>query len=187
VTVVDDATLLPNSGCYYHDDEGTPAQRTVLIREGILENYMTDLIGSRSLNLKPTGNGRRENFRYYPIPRMTCTFIDNGTSSPDDIVQEIKSGLYVKALGGGHGDTSGAGFAFNVAEGYLIENGKITTPVRGATLTGKGMDVLKGVFAIGNDLAHTGTGRCGKIQAVPVSCGQPTIGIRELLVGGTRT
>jgi TldD protein len=158
-----------------------------LINEGVLEYYMTDVLGSRNLGLEKTGNGRRENFRYYPIPRMTCTFIDQGETDPDDIVRDVKSGLYVRALGGGHGDTSGAGFAFNVAEGFLIEDGIITTPVQGATLTGKGMDVLQNIFAVGNDLAHTGVGRCGKIQQVPVSCGQPTIGIRELLVGGTKT
>ncbi|OGL47695.1 MAG: hypothetical protein A2161_04405 [Candidatus Schekmanbacteria bacterium RBG_13_48_7] len=117
---------------------------------------------------------------------MTCTFLDNGTTNPEDIIHEIDSGLYIRALGGGHGDTSGAGFAFNVAEGFLIENGKITQPVQGATLTGKGIDVLKNIYAVGNDLDYTGAGRCGKLQQVPVSCGQPTIGIRELLIGGTK-
>jgi len=186
VTVIDDATLEGEMGALAFDDEAVDGQRTVLIRNGVLEGYMCDRIGARALGVAPTGNGRRESFHYPPLPRMTCTFVAPGTSDPADLTQGIRRGLYVARMGGGAGDLSGAGFTFAVDEGYLIENGRITRPIKGATLTGTGWDVLMGVEAIGNDFSlDPGGGRCGKVQLVPVSTGLPTVRVREMVVGGT--
>ena len=143
VSVIDDATLRPRPGAYSYDDEGSKAQRTELIKDGILKGYMSDLKGARLTGFPTSGNGRRENFRYPPLPRMSCTFIDEGNDNPKDIVADIKKGIYVKSLGGGQGDLSGAGFVFNVDEAYMIENGVVTYPIKGASLTGTGLDVLK--------------------------------------------
>lgn len=186
VTVIDDATLEGEMGWVAFDDEGVDGQRSVLIRDGVLEGYMCDRIGAEALGVAPTGNGRRESFHYAPLPRMTCTFVAPGTSDPRDIMQGIRRGLYVARMGGGVGDLSGAGFTFAVDEGYLIEEGRITRPVKGATLTGTGWDVLMGVEAVGNDFAlDPGGGRCGKVQLVPVSTGLPSLRVREMVVGGT--
>jgi len=185
VTVVDDATLNNRPGSFTFDDEGTLGQRKELIKDGILRGYITDYKGAKLTGFEKTGNGRRESFRYPTIPRMTCTFIDNGNDNPDDMIKDIKKGLYVKSLGGGQGDLSGAGFVFNVSEAYMIKNGKITYPVYGATLTGTGLEVLGNIYAIGNDLELEGAGRCGKFQNVPVSTGQPSIAIKSMIVGGS--
>jgi TldD protein len=169
------------------DDEGNPTRRTVLIEDGILVGYMQDALNARLSGVAPTGNGRRESFAHLPIPRMTNTCMENGDKSPEEIIASVKKGLYAANFGGGQVDITSGKFVFSAAEAYLIENGKITTPVKGATLIGNGPDVLKRVSMIGNDLAmDPGVGTCGKEgQSVPVGVGQPTLRIDGLTVGGT--
>lgn len=184
VTVVDDGTLKGKYGSFRFDDEGNPACRTVLIEKGILKAYMYDYITATKDNEKPTGNGRRESFQHRPIPRMSNTYLSPGDASPDEIIRETKKGLLVRRMGGGQVNTTNGDFVFEVAEGYLIENGEVTIPVRGATLTGNGPEVLKKVDFVGRDLGFS-IGTCGKDgQGVPVSDAQPTIRIPELVVGG---
>ena len=185
VTVIDDATLNNQSGSYTFDDEGILGQRKELIKDGILKSYLSDIKGADKLGFERSGNGRRENFRYPPLPRMSCTFIDNGNDDIESVIHEINKGIYITALGGGSGDLNGAGFVFNVAEGYMIEKGKVTYPIKGASLTGTGLDVLKNIYAVSDDLALEGAGRCGKYQWVPVSTGQPSLAIRKMIVGGS--
>jgi TldD protein len=158
----------------------------VLIENGILKEYMWDLAEARRANHVSTGNGRRQNFRSLPMPRMTNTYIDAGPHDPDEIVQSVKEGIFVKRLGGGQADTAKGDFVFSVTEGYRIEDGKLTAPIRGATLIGNGPEVLKLVDMVGNDLElDKGMGMCGKMQSARVSVGQPTIRIPKLTVGGT--
>ncbi len=185
VSVVDDATLGGKRGSFHFDDEGTPAQRTVLIENGRLVRYMNDLKTSRKLSYAPTGNGRRESYGHLPIPRMTNTMILPGAADPETILRETHSGLFVKKMGGGQVNPLNGDFVFEVSEGYLIRNGKAETPVRGATLIGNGPDAMCAIEAIGNDLGF-GVGTCGKKgQGAPVTHAQPTLRIRELTVGGT--
>jgi len=184
-TMVDDGTMPNHRGTINWDDEGTPAQKNVLINHGVLQMYMTDVLSAGQLKLKRTGNGRRESFRYLPIPRMTNTYIDNGKDDPADILASTRSGLYVQSLSGGSVDPTSGVFNFTCREAYLIENGKKTTPVKGATLIGSCLDIVQNVDAIGNDLDH-GPGICGKGQSAEVDCGQPTVRIRGINVGGTR-
>ncbi|HBY99763.1 MAG TPA: hypothetical protein DEO84_00450, partial [candidate division Zixibacteria bacterium] len=185
VTLVDDSSWPNARGTYEFDDEGSIGKRNVLIENGVVTGFMQDLISSRMLKMEPTGNGRRESFRYYPIPRMTNTFLDNGESNPADIISSTPKGLFVKALSGGSVDTISGQFNFVVREAYLIENGKITTPVSGATLIGKGIDVLQNIDAVGNDL-DIGPGICGKDQWVPVTAGLPTVRVASgITVGGS--
>lgn len=184
VTVIDDATLPGKYGSFGVDDEGTEGQRTVLIENGILKNYMYDYLTAKKENKESTGNGRRESFRDRPIPRMTNTFIAPGKTDPKEIIKSASKGFYVKAMGGGQVNTTNGDFVFDVKEGYLIENGEVTTPVRGATLTGNGPKVLKKIDLVGNDQGFA-IGTCGKDgQGVPVSDAQPTIRIPDLTVGG---
>ncbi|OGC22001.1 peptidase C69 [candidate division WOR-1 bacterium RIFOXYB2_FULL_42_35] len=183
VTVVDDGTYVGNYGYYNFDDEGTPAQKNILIENGILKGFLSNRYTAEKLGLKPSGNGRRESFRSKPIPRMTNTFIAPGTHSPQEIIASIKNGLYVKSMGGGEVNVVNGDFVFEVSEGYLIKNGKIKHPVRGAMLTGNGPKVLQIIDLVGDDLGfHTGV--CGKYDHAPVSTGQPTIRIPEVVVGG---
>jgi len=185
VTLIDDSSWPNARGTTDFDDEGTPGNRNVLIEKGVLKGFMHDLISARLLNAPPTGNGRRESYRYFPIPRMTNTFLANGTAKSDDIVSDTKKGLYVKALSGGSVDTTTGEFNFTVREAYLIEDGKITTPVSGAALIGKGIDVLTNIDAVADDL-ELGVGICGKGQWVPVTAGLPTARVaRGITVGGT--
>jgi TldD protein len=185
VTMVDDSSWPNARGTTGFDDEGTVGKRNVLIEQGILKGFMNDLISAKMLNLSPTGNGRRQSYRYLAIPRMTNTFLDNGDSNPDDIVADTPGGIYVRALSGGSVDPVSGQFNFVVREAYLIENGKITSPVSGATLIGKGIDVLQNIDAVGNDL-ELGVGTCGKGQWVPVTAGLPTVRIaRGITVGGS--
>ena len=185
VTLIDDSSWPNARGTTGFDDEGTLGQRNILIEKGVLRGFMNDLISARKLGIKPTGNGRRESFRYYPIPRMTNTFLDNGNANPEDIVADTKQGIYIKALSGGSVDTISGQFNFAVREAYLIENGQITAPLSGATLIGKGIDVLANIDAVGNDL-QLGVGICGKGQCVPVTAGVPTIRVAKgITVGGT--
>lgn len=184
VTVVDDPTLSGKYGSYTYDDEGTPAQKTVLIRNGILENYLYDLNWARRHGVKPTGNGRRQSFQFRPIPRMSNTYLAAGTTPPGDIIMATENGLLVKRMGGGQVNPATGDFVFEVAEGYVIKDGRVAYPVRGATLTGNGSKVLLAVDLVGTDLGFA-IGTCGKDgQGVPVSDAQPTIRIPDLVVGG---
>jgi TldD protein len=184
VTVVDDGTIPGKYGSYSFDDEGTPAQRNVLIEKGILKNIMNDRITAGRDGVQPTGNARRETFRYRPIPRMTTTYLAAGEHSPEEIIRETDKGLFVRRMGGGQVNTTTGDFVFEVLEGYLIKDGKIDVPVRGATLTGNGPEVLQKIDRVGNDLGFT-IGTCGKDgQGVPVSDAQPTIRIPDIVVGG---
>ncbi len=187
VTVVDDGTLLDRRGSLSIDDEGTPTTRTVLIEDGILTGYLQDRLNARLMGVKPTGNGRRESFAHQPMPRMTNTIMLGGNSEPEDIVSSVKRGLYAVNFGGGQVDITSGKFVFSASEAYMIENGKITHPVKGATLIGNGPDALTKVEAIGNDMAlDDGVGTCGKAgQSVPVGVGQPTLLISSMTVGGT--
>ncbi len=184
-TMVDDGTLPNKRGTINFDDEGTPSQRNVLIRNGVLEKYMTDILSAKQINMERTGNGRRENFKYMPIPRMTNTFIDKGEDNPEDILASTKTGIYVQSLSGGSVNPITGIFNFTCREAYLIENGKKTTPVRGATLIGSCMDIISNIDAVGDDLDF-GPGICGKGQAAEVTAGQPTVRIRGINVGGSR-
>ncbi|MFB0564395.1 MAG: TldD/PmbA family protein [Candidatus Aminicenantaceae bacterium] len=184
-TMVDDGTLPNFRGTTNFDDEGTQMKGNVLIKDGVLVKYMSDILSAKQLDMERTGNGRRESFRYIPIPRMTNTFIEKGKDKPEDILALTKSGLYVQSLSGGSVNPVTGMFNFTCREAYLIENGKKTTPVKGATLIGSCMDVISNIDAVGNDLAF-GPGICGKGQAAEVSVGQPTVRIRGINVGGTR-
>lgn len=186
-TVVDDGTLPGRRGSLSIDDEGTPTENTVLIENGILKGYMQDRLNARLMGVKPTGNGRRESYAHLPMPRMTNTYMLPGQSDPDEIIQSVKKGLYARNFGGGQVDITSGKFVFSASEAYLIENGKITRPVKGATLIGNGPDVLTKVSMVGNDLQlDSGVGTCGKDgQSVPVGVGQPTLKIDGLTVGGT--
>jgi TldD protein len=187
-TVVDDGTLPGRRGSLSIDDEGTLAENTILIEKGILKGYMQDKLNARLMGVKPTGNGRRESYAYLPLPRMTNTYMLPGQHQPDEIIQSVKHGLYAKNFAGGQVDITSGKFVFTASEAYLIENGKITRPVKGATLIGNGPDVLTKVSMVGNDLElDSGVGTCGKEgQSVPVGVGQPTLKIDSLTVGGTR-
>ncbi len=187
VTVVDDGTLPGKRGTTRVDDEGTPTERTVLVDRGVLVRFMNDLRTARKLDMAPTGNGRRQSYQYRPVPRMTNTLIASGDGDPAEILASTDTGLYVARMGGGQVNPLNGEFVFEVTEGYLIRGGKAETPVRGATLIGNGPTVLKSIEAVGRDLGFA-IGTCGKSgQGVPVSDAQPTIRIRELTVGGTRS
>ena len=187
VTVVDDGTMPNRRGSLSIDDEGNPTQRTVLIEDGILTCYLQDALNARLMGVAPTGNGRRESFAHLPLPRMTNTVMLAGDKDPAEIIASVKKGLYAVNFGGGQVDITSGKFVFSTAEAYMIENGKVTYPVKGATLIGNGPDVLTRVSMIGNDLAlDPGVGTCGKEgQSVPVGVGQPTLKIDGLTVGGT--
>jgi TldD protein len=187
VTVVDDGTLPNRRGSLNVDDEGTPTGRNVLIERGILRGYMQDRLNARLLGTGLTGNGRRESFQHPPMPRMTNTFMLAGEDAPEDIVRSVSRGLYAVAFGGGQVDITSGKFVFSASEAYLIEDGRITAPVKGATLIGSGPDALTRVSRVGHDLAlDEGVGTCGKDgQSVPVGVGLPTIRIDGVTVGGT--
>jgi len=186
-TVVDDGTLANRRGSLNVDDEGTPTGRTVLIEKGILRGYLQDKMNARLLNMAPTGNGRRESYAHIPMPRMTNTFMLSGESTPDEIIRSVDRGLYAAYFGGGQVDITSGKFVFSASEAYLIEDGQITRPVKGATLIGNGPDVLKRISMVGHDLElDEGIGTCGKDgQSVPVGVGMPTVRIDGLTVGGT--
>jgi TldD protein len=187
VTVIDDGTLPGRRGSLSVDDEGNPTQRTVLIEDGVLRGYMQDTLNARLLGMPLTGNARRESFAHVTMPRMTNTYMLAGAHDPAEIIASVPRGLYATNFGGGQVDITSGKFVFSAAEAYLIENGKVTQPVKGATLIGNGPDVLTRVTMIGNDLAlDSGIGTCGKEgQSVPVGVGQPTLKIEGLTVGGT--
>jgi TldD protein len=186
-TVVDDGTIPFRRGSLNMDDEGNPTHETVLIEKGILQGYLQDRLSSKLMKSPITGNGRRQGYEHIPMPRMTNTFMMSGESTPEDIVKSVKKGLYAVHFGGGQVDITSGKFVFSASEAYLIEDGQITAPVKGATLIGDGPTVLRQVTAVGNDLKlDQGVGICGKDgQTIPVSVGLPTIKIREMTVGGT--
>lgn len=187
VTVIDDGTIPDRRGSLSIDDEGTPTNRTVLIEDGILTGYIQDRQNARLMGMKPTGNGRRQSYAHLPMPRMTNTIMLAGEASRDDMIRSIPRGLYAANFGGGQVDITSGKFVFSASEAYLIENGKITAPVKGATLIGNGPDALTKVDMIGSDFElDPGIGTCGKQgQGVPVGVGQPSIKISGLTVGGT--
>jgi TldD protein len=186
-TVVDDGTLGSRRGSLNIDDEGTPTQCTTLIENGVLRGYLQDKLNARLMGVAPTGNGRRESFAHMTLPRMTNTYMLAGKYDPQEIIGSVKKGLFCKNFGGGQVDITSGKFVFSASEAYLIEDGKITAPVRGATLIGNGPDVLRRVSMVGNDLKlDEGVGTCGKEgQDVPVGVGQPTLKVDGLTVGGT--
>jgi TldD protein len=188
-TVVDDGTIPNRRGSLNIDDEGTPTSRTVLIEKGILRGYLQDRLNARLMKMEPTGNGRRESFAHSPMPRMTNTFMLPGESTPEEIISSVHNGLYAVNFGGGQVDITNGKFVFSASEAYLIEDGKVTRPVKGATLIGNGPDVLTRVTMVGNDLElDAGVGTCGKDgQSVPVGVGLPTIRIDGITVGGTHS
>lgn len=187
VTVVDDGTIANRRGSLQMDDEGNPTQCTVLIEDGILKGYLQDTLNARLMGVPITGNARRESFAHLPMPRMTNTYMLNGDKDPQDIIASVKRGLYAANFGGGQVDITSGKFVFSTAEAYMIEDGKITYPVKGATLIGNGPEALTRISMIGNDMAlDPGVGVCGKEgQSVPVGVGQPTVRIDGLTVGGT--
>jgi len=188
VTVVDNGTLADRRGSLSVDDEGTPTQCTTLIENGVLVNYMQDKLNAKLMGMQPTGNCRRESYAHVPMPRMTNTYMLAGQHAPEDIIRSVERGLYAVNFGGGQVDITSGQFVFSASEAYLIENGKVTRPVKGATLIGNGPDVMKKISMVGHDLAlDAGIGVCGKDgQSVPVGVGQPTLKIDSLTVGGTR-
>jgi len=187
VTVIDDGTIADRRGSLNIDDEGNPTQRNVLIEDGILKGYMQDSLNARLMGVAPTGNGRRESFAHLPLPRMTNTMMLAGEHDPQEIIASVKKGIYAANFGGGQVDITSGKFVFSMSEAYLIEDGKVTRPIKGATLIGNGPDALTRVSMIGNDLKlDPGVGTCGKDgQSVPVGVGQPTLRIDGLTVGGT--
>ena len=187
-TVVDDGTLPNRRGSLNCDDEGTPTSRTVLIEKGVLRGYLQDRLNARLMSMPLTGNGRRESFAHIPMPRMTNTFMLAGDSAPEDILKSVSRGLYAVSFGGGQVDITSGKFVFSASEAYLIEDGKVTRPVKGATLIGNGPEVLTRISMVGNDLKlDDGVGTCGKDgQSVPVGVGQPTLRIDGITVGGTQ-
>jgi TldD protein len=187
VTIVDDGTLDGRRGSLNIDDEGTPTQCTTLIENGVLKGYLQDKMNARLTGVASTGNGRRESFAHITLPRMTNTYMRPGKSDPGEIIASVQKGIYAVNFGGGQVDITSGKFVFSASEAYLIENGKLGAPIKGATLIGNGPDVLTRVSMVGNDLKlDDGVGTCGKEgQSVPVGVGQPTLRVDGLTVGGT--
>lgn len=186
-TIVDDATITESRGSLAIDDEGTPGQYTILIKDGILQGYMQDKFNAKFMGVKSTGNGRRESYSDLPIPRMTNTYMLPGKSTPEEIISSVDYGVYATNFGGGQVDITSGQFVFSASEAFLIEKGHVTKPVKGATLIGSGMEIMQSITMIGNDLSlDSGVGICVKNgQQIPVSVGQPTIKLNKITVGGT--
>ncbi len=187
-TIVDDGTLVDRRGSINIDDEGTPGQYNVLVQDGKLKGYMQDKLNARLMGVAPTGNGRRESYAHLPMPRMTNTYMLPGQHSPEEIIASVKRGIYAPNFGGGQVDITSGKFVFSASEAYLIENGKVTRPIKGATLIGNGIEAMQQVSMVGNDLdIDRGVGVCGKAgQSVPVGVGQPTLKVDSMTVGGTQ-
>jgi TldD protein len=187
VTVVDDGTLQDRRGSLSIDDEGTPSGYNILIEDGVLKGYMQDRMNARLMNMPMTGNGRRESYAHLPMPRMTNTYMLAGTEDPQEMIRSVKRGIYAVHFGGGQVDITSGKFVFSASEAYMIEDGKVTYPIKGATLIGNGPDVMQRITAIGNDLSlDDGVGTCGKAgQSVPVGVGQPSLLIDKMTIGGT--
>lgn len=186
-TVVDDGTMADRRGSVSIDDEGTPGQYNVLIENGVLKGYMQDKLNARLMGMKPTGNGRRESYAHLPMPRMTNTYMLAGQSTPEEIIASVDYGIFAPNFGGGQVDITSGKFVFSTSEAYLIEKGKVTSAVKGATLIGSGIDAMQQISMVGNDLKlDSGVGVCGKEgQSLPVGVGQPTLKVDSLTVGGT--
>ena len=185
IRIIDDGTLKGNRGALNFDDEGVPAQKTCMVEDGILTSYLHDRISARHYGVSPTGNGRRESFRYAPIPRMRATYMESGDARPEDIIASVPKGIYVDEFSNGQVKIGEGDFTFFVKSGFLIENGRLTAPVKDINIIGNGPEALRDIVAVGNDLAiDPGTWTCGKEQSVPVSCGIPTVLIKKLTVGG---
>ena len=185
INVIDDGTIRGNRGSLNYDDEGVPGQRTMMVTEGRLTSFLHDRISAAHFDVRPTGNGRRESFRYPPIPRMRATYMESGPARPEDIIAEVKEGVYVDEFSNGQVKIGEGDFTFYVKSGYLIENGHLTAPIKDINIIGNGPEALAGIRAVGNDaLIDNGTWICGKEQSVPVSCGIPTVLVDSLIVGG---
>ena len=185
VSVVDDGTVAYNRGSGNYDDEGVPGEKTYMVKDGILTSYLHDRISAAWYNVQPTGNGRRENFRYNPIPRMRATYMENGNADPEGIIASVKNGIFVDEFSNGQVKIGEGDFTFFVKSGRLIEDGRLTAPVKDINIIGNGPQALADIVAVGNDLKiDNGTWTCGKEQSVPVSCGMPTVLISNLTVGG---
>ena len=185
VNVVDDGTVMFNRGSGNYDDEGVPGQKTYMIKDGILTSYLHDRISAAWYGVESTGNGRRENFRYNPIPRMRATYMESGDAAPSDIIASVNNGIYVDEFSNGQVKIGEGDFTFYVKSGYLIEDGRLTAPVKDINIIGNGPQALSDILAVGNDLKiDNGTWTCGKEQSVPVSCGMPTVLVSNLTVGG---
>ena len=185
ITIVDDGTLKGNRGALNFDDEGVPAQKTRMVEDGILTSYLHDRISARHYGVSPTGNGRRESFRYAPIPRMRATYMESGNARPEDIISSVPKGIYVDEFSNGQVKIGEGDFTFFVKSGFLIENGRLTAPVKDINIIGNGPQALRDIVAVGNDLViDPGAWTCGKEQSAPVSCGIPTVLIGSLTVGG---
>jgi TldD protein len=185
--VVDDGTIADRRGSVAIDDEGTPGQYNTLIENGVLKGYMQDKMNARLMGVKPTGNGRRESYAHLPMPRMTNTYMLAGKSTPQEIIESVEYGIYAPNFGGGQVDITSGKFVFSTSEAYLIEKGKVTKAVKGATLIGSGIEAMQQISMVGNDLKlDNGVGVCGKEgQSLPVGVGQPTLKVDNLTVGGT--
>ena len=185
INIVDDGTLLWNRGSGNYDDEGVSGEKTYMVEDGILRSYLHDRISASWYGVKPTGNGRRENFRYHPIPRMRATYMESGNAAPEDMIASVRNGIYVDEFSNGQVKIGEGDFTFFVKSGFLIEDGKLTAPVKDINVIGNGPQALSDIVAVGNDLKiDNGTWTCGKEQSVPVSCGIPTVLISRLTVGG---
>lgn len=185
ISIVDDGTVKFNRGSLNFDDEGVPAQRTYMVKDGVLTSYLHDRISAKYYDVQPTGNGRRESFRYNPIPRMRATYMESGNSKPEDIIASVRKGIFVDEFANGQVKIGEGDFTFYVKSGYLIENGHLTQPVKDINITGNGPQALADIVAVGNDsVIDDGAWTCGKEQNVPVSCGIPTVLVNNLIVGG---
>jgi TldD protein len=185
IQIIDDGTLKGNRGALNFDDEGVPAQKTCMVEDGILTSYLHDRISARHYGVSPTGNGRRESFRYAPLPRMRSTYMESGNARPEDIIASVRKGIYVDEFSNGQVQIGEGDFTFFVKSGYLIEDGRLTAPVKDINIIGNGPVALRDILAVGDDLAiDPGAWTCGKEQNVPVSCGIPTVLIKQLTVGG---
>ena len=185
ISIIDDGTIRGNRGACNFDDEGIPGQKTYMVSEGILTSYLHDRISASSCGVSPTGNGRRESFRYNPLPRMRATYMENGDADPESIIAEVRKGIYVDEFSNGQVKIGEGDFTFYVKSGFLIENGRLTAPVKDINIIGNGPQALADIVAVGNDLRiDNGTWTCGKEQSVPVSCGIPTVLVKSLTVGG---
>ena len=185
IHIIDDGTIKGNCGALNFDDEGVPAQKTYMVEDGVLTSYLHDRISARHYGVSPTGNGRRESFRYAPIPRMRATYMESGDAAPADIIASVPKGIYVDEFSNGQVKIGEGDFTFFVKSGYLIENGRLTAPVKDINIIGNGPEALRDIVAVGNDLViDPGAWTCGKEQSVPVSCGIPTVLVKRLTVGG---
>ena len=185
VNVVDDGTIAGNRGACSYDDEGVPGQKTYMVRDGVLTSYLHDRISASWYGVAPTGNGRRENFRYNPIPRMRATYMESGQAAPEDLIASVKEGIYVDEFSNGQVKIGEGDFTFFVKSGYMIQDGRLAAPVKDINIIGNGPQALADIVAVGNDLKiDNGTWTCGKEQSAPVSCGMPTVLISNLIVGG---